>query len=514
MSDALSSEIVAAVGVSKHYPGVKALEDVTLRLHRGKMIGLLGENGAGKSTLLKVLAGVAIPDRGDLSIAGKKVVFRSARDAAACGISAIYQELSLLPNLSIAENIFLGREPTTKLGTTDHARMHEEARGLLGRLKLDLDPRTEIADLRVGQQQVIELACAVSKNARVLIMDEPTSALSAQEIAVLRDLISELKREGVSILYITHKFDELNGLADGVAIMRDGKLVSEGAWGDYSEDQIVRLMVGREARFNRVKPRAPQPDRVLTVDGASLPHPSRAGQFVVNDLSLCVDRGEVLGLFGLMGAGRTELLETIFGVHARSATVSVHVNGKPVKARGPADAIAAGIAMAPENRKEDGLVLDMSARANASLASLRAVSRWGMVGRRREHAHVAEFLERFRMRGGGSLDAPIRNFSGGNQQKVILARWLATRPAVLLLDEPTRGIDVNAKQEIYELICELAAGGIAVVLASSELPEVLALSHRILVMRTGSKVAEFASADATPEAIMEAALPKRSPGDQ
>jgi ribose transport system ATP-binding protein len=435
-----------------------------------------------------------------LYVCGEKVTLRNTREAAAHGISAIFQELSLLPNLSIAENIFLGREPTTRYGTLDYPAMNAAARQCLARLQLDLDPRQQVAKLRVGQQQVVELACAISKNARVIVMDEPTSALSVQEIAVLRGLAEALKRDGVAILYITHKLDELDGLADGVAIMRDGQLVAEGKWGDYSEADIVRLMVGREAGFARSRPKPPQPEEVFAAE--------------VSGVSLRLGRGEVLGLFGLMGAGRTELLETIFGLHAGRTGVHVRMHGVPVTIRSPADAIAVGIAMAPENRKEDGLVLDMSARANASLASLRAATRWGLLSAKREHEHVIRFLERFRMRGGGSLDVPVRNFSGGNQQKVILARWLATQPIVLLLDEPTRGIDVNAKQEIYELICELAASGLAVIVASSELPEVLALSHRILVMREGCQAAELTAAEATPELIMQHALPLRSSGGQ
>jgi ribose transport system ATP-binding protein len=495
-----SHEVLAAVGVSKTYPGVRALDNVTLRLHRGEFIGLLGENGAGKSTLLKILTGVEVPDAGALYVGGEKVALCSTRDAAAHGISAIFQELSLLPNLTIAENIFLGREPTTRCGTIDYPAMNEAARQHLARLQFDLDPRRLVAHLRLGQQQVVELACAISKQARVIVMDEPTSALSVQEIAVLRSLALALKRDGVAILYITHKLDELDGLADGVVIMRDGRLVAEGKWGEYSAADIVRLMVGRESGFARTRPKPPQPEEVLAVEAKGV--------------RVKLARGEVLGLFGLMGAGRTELLETIFGLHASKAGVPMRVHGVPVTIRRPADAIAAGIAMAPENRKEDGLVPDMSARANASLASLRAATRWGLLSAKREHDHVIRFLERFRMRGGGSLDVPVRNFSGGNQQKVILARWLATQPIVLLLDEPTRGIDVNAKQEIYELICELAAGGLAVILASSELPEVLALSHRIIVMREGSQAAELTAAEATPELIMQHALPLRASGDR
>ena len=374
--------------------------------------------------------------------------------------------------------------------------------------------RRSVSELRIGQQQLVEIAGAISKDARVIIMDEPTSALSVQETALLRELTLGLKRQGVAILYITHKLSELDGMADRVMILRDGRVVAEGEWGAYSEAEIVRLMVGREARFERVRPKPPRSDEGLAVEGASLPHPTRRGQFVVKDVSLRVARGEVLGLFGLIGAGRTELLELIFGMHAQRGSLRMRINDAAADIRGPGQAIAAGIAMAPENRKEDGLVLDMSARGNASLASLRAASRWGLISAGREHSLVRPFLEKFRMRGGGSLDAPIRNFSGGNQQKVILARWLATQPRILLLDEPTRGIDVNAKQEIYELICELAASGLAVVLASSELPEVLALSHRILVMCEGRKAAEFTADGASPETIMQAALPQRQTGAQ
>jgi ribose transport system ATP-binding protein len=499
--------VLAAHGICKAFPGVRALDDVSLRLHRGRVVALLGENGAGKSTLMSILAGVMPPDGGEVRVDGQPVHFGSTRDARRHGVVAIFQELSLAPNLTVAENIFLGREPRTRSGLIDYGRLNREAQALLERLNLAVAPDTSAGSLRVGQQQIVEIARALSTHPRVLIMDEPTSALAQQEVASLLSLVVELKRAGTAVLYITHKFEELAGIADDVAIMRDGKLVAERAFADVTHAEIVRLMVGREAsRFDAIS-RNPTTDEVLRVEGASLPHPTRPNDYVVRDMTLHVSRGEVVGLFGLIGAGRTELLETLFGLHPGRGRCCLFVAGKAVDVRSPADAIAAGLALAPEDRKHDGLVLGMSTRENAGLTCATANARWGYLSSRREASRVRPLLDQLRLKA-SSIDTPVRNLSGGNQQKVVLAKWLATQPRVLLLDEPTRGIDVNAKNEIYALIHELAEKGLAVVMASSELPEILAACHRIIVMCEGRKAGEFTSSEATPESLMKAALPR------
>jgi ribose transport system ATP-binding protein len=511
MMEGAHKSVVATRSVCKSFPGVRALDDVSIALRPGRLVALLGENGAGKSTLMSIIAGVTSPDSGEVLVDDKRGHFASTRDARAHGIAAIFQELSLTSNLSVAENIFLGREPRNRLGMIDYGRMNAAARSLLVRLGLDVSPDLSLGALRVGQQQVIEIARALSANARVLIMDEPTSALARHETESLLRLIAELKRGGVSILYITHKFEELAGIADDVAIMRDGKLVAQEAYADVSHAGIVRLMVGREMSNYGKQARVDASHEVLRVESMSLRHATRRAAYVVRDVSFQVARGEVLGLFGLVGAGRTELLETIFGVHGSRAGGRIFVDGAEARLRSPAHAIAAGLALAPEDRKHDGLVLAMNSRENAGLACAGASSRWGILSPRRETVRVRPLLERLRLKV-HSLEEPVRNLSGGNQQKVVLAKWLATQPKVLLLDEPTRGIDINGKNEIYALIHELAAGGLAVILASSELPEVLALSDRIMVMCEGRKTGEFTRAEATAEVLLQAALPRATVG--
>jgi ABC-type sugar transport system ATPase subunit len=498
--------VLEAVGISKSFPGVRALDDVSLRLRRGRLTALLGENGAGKSTLMNILAGVYAPDAGRILVRGEEIRFTSPRQAQACGIAMIFQELNLLPNLTVAENIFIGREPVNALGLVDYARMNRDAAALLAELDLALPPTTVVGRLRVGQQQVVEIAKAISYDPAVIIMDEPTSALTEHEVDVLFAVIRRLKARGVAVAYITHKFEELLHIGDDAVVMRDGRLVGAAPLAGLRREEIVRLMVGRDVKdaYQRV-PSTPGSE-VFRAVRVSLRNARRPGDFLVRDVSLSVRRGEVLGIFGLMGAGRTELLETLFGLHPADSTGQMFVDGAPVTIRTPAHAIAHGLALAPEDRKREGLVLSMTVGQNASLASLDEVQRGGFIDDARERAHVSRFIERFRVKT-PSLRQLIRNLSGGNQQKVILAKWLAAGPKVLLLDEPTRGIDVNAKREIYALVDDLARAGLAVVLVSSELPEILALADRILVMCTGRVTAEFPRGQANEQNIMSAALP-------
>ncbi len=501
--------VLEATGIAKSFPGVRALDGVSLRVRRGRLVALLGENGAGKSTLMNILAGVFPPDAGTLVLDGREVRFPNPRSAQAAGIGIVFQELNLIPHLTVAENIFLGREPCTPGGLIDYRRLNTNAAAILRRLDLQVEPTALIADLRVGQQQLVEIARAVSENARVLILDEPTSSLSAHEVEVLFGVIAELKNRGVALVHITHKFEELARVCDDVTVMRDGRVVGEALFADLNRDVIVRLMAGRESKETFQKAPATLGDELLRADDLTLPGEGVGRPWLVDKVSLTLRRGEVLGIFGLVGAGRTELLEMLFGLHAGRASGRVAVSGRPVGFSSPAAAIAAGLALAPEDRKRDGLVLPMSVAANASLASLDCTLRAGFVSESREAAYIRPYIERFRVKT-PSLTERIVNLSGGNQQKVILAKWLATGPKILLLDEPTRGIDVNAKREIYAFIDELARNGLGLIVVSSELPEILALSDRVLVMCEGRKTAEFARAAATPEKILAAALPDKA----
>jgi ribose transport system ATP-binding protein len=505
---AIGDVTLEARGISKSFPGVQALDGVSLELRSGRLTALLGENGAGKSTLMNIVAGVFPPDAGSLLVAGRPVCFTSPRQAQDHGIAMIFQELNLVPGMTVAENIFLGREPRRRCGLIDYAALNRRAATWLQRLDLDVPPTTPTGRLRVGQQQVVEIAKALAGEARILIMDEPTSALTDRETEVLFQRIADLKRQGVAIAYITHKLDELAPIGDDVTVMRDGRMIGSAPWKELSRTDIVRMMVGRDLpeRF-RATP-SHTDDEVLRIERLALPHPGRPGDFLVDHVSLRVCRGEVLGIFGLMGAGRTELLECLFGLHGRACSGNVFVAGRRAGVRSPTAAIALGLAMAPEDRKRDGLVLSMSVAENASLASLSRCERLGLLHHRAEAEHVQGYLQRFRVKT-PSLRQRVLHLSGGNQQKVVLAKWLATDPRVLLLDEPTRGIDVRAKQEIHALISELTAAGLAVVVVSSELPEILAVSDRILVLCEGRVTAEFSRDAATEEKIMHAALPRK-----
>lgn len=501
--------MLEASGISKTFPGVRALDGVHLRVRSGRLVALLGENGAGKSTLMNILSGSLPPDSGTLRASGREVRFTNPREAQAVGIAIVHQELNLVPYLTVAENVFLGREPKNTSGLIDYRRMNSDTAALLQHLDLQVAPDTIVADLRVGQQQLVEIAKAISIDARVLILDEPTSSLSAHEVETLFKVISDLKSRGVGLVYITHKFEELATICDDVTIMRDGRVVGEALCRELTRDTIVRLMAGRESKELYQKMPPSIGPELLSAQEILLPGEGAGRPWLVNKVSLNVHEGEVLGIFGLVGAGRTELLETLFGLHPGRSSGSLKVKGNKVDFRSPIDAIAAGLAFAPEDRKRDGLVLSMSVAANASLPSLSRAIRGGLIDEARESEYIRPYIDRFRVKT-PSMSEPIVNLSGGNQQKVILAKWLATAPNLLLLDEPTRGIDVNAKREIYAFIDELARNRLGIIVVSSELPEILALSDRVIVLCEGRKTAEFTRADATPERVLHAALPVRT----
>jgi ribose transport system ATP-binding protein len=498
--------VLEGSGISKAFPGVKALNDVQIQVRRGRLNALLGENGAGKSTLMSILAGVFPADAGTVTLRGRPVSFRNTREAQEAGVSIIFQELNLIPQLSVAENIFLGREPRSRVGLINYDQMNREADALMDQLETPMDARAPVERLSVGQQQVVEIAKALSFRADVLIMDEPTSAITEQEVAVLFRLIRQLKRRGVGIIYITHKLDELEGIADDVTVLRDGHFVGTTLYADVNRNDLIRMMVGRDLSDLFTKTSAPVGEAALEAQSISLRHPERSGDFLVNEVSFQAKRGEVLGVFGLMGAGRTELLQTIFGLHPKNSSGTVLIDGRPVAIRSPEAAIRAGLALAPEDRKVDGLVLSMSVAANTTLACLPRTERFGLVQAQLERELVGEYVERLGVKT-PSISQTTRNLSGGNQQKVVLSKWLATSPKILMLDEPTRGIDINAKREIYALIDELAHTGLAIVMVSSELPEILAVADRIMVMAEGRKTAEFNREEATEERLLHAALP-------
>jgi ribose transport system ATP-binding protein len=510
--------------VTKSFPGVRALRGVSLTLARGEVLAVIGENGAGKSTLMKILAGVQRPDSGETLLDGLTLEMDSVHTALRHGIALIHQELNLADNLDAGANIFLGRE-LRRFGLLDKPRIRREARSFLERVGLAIDPATPVHRLAIGQQQMVEIAKALSVNARVLIMDEPTSSLSRHESEKLFEVIRQLSGRGVSVIYISHRLGEVRELAHRVVVLRDGGNAGELRDEEITHDRMVRLMVGRDvSQFYRRQSAAdaPKPRQGAPASGtarfgeqdgavpeAGAPPPAlevrglRTAAHPRHELSFNVRAGEIVGIAGLVGAGRTEVLQAIFGVEpARGGSVSVA--GREVNLATPRDTIAAGLALVPEDRKQQGLLLEMAVRENLSLPSLRRDQRRGFLDKRRERDLSERMVRRLGVRTPHDRQ-PVQFLSGGNQQKVVLGKWLALEPRVLLLDEPTRGIDVGARAEIYGLLDELARGGVAVLFASSEMEEVLGLPDRLLVMHEGCLAGELARADLTEEAVMRLA---------
>jgi ribose transport system ATP-binding protein len=496
--------VISMQGITKRFPGVVALDDVSLEVLPGELHAICGENGAGKSTLMKILSGVYQPDAGGMVLAGESVHFANTREAERAGIAIIHQELALVDDLPVLANVFLGRERRNRFGLLDERSMARETAQLLETLECGVSPRVRTGSLRVGDQQLIEIAKALSLNARILVMDEPTSALTESESARLERVIASLLAQGTTILYISHKMEEVFRMAHRITVLRDGRTVQTLHKEQTSPREITSLMVGREIDETSALPARSPLEPVLEVEGLHLPWPGHVRGYRLDNVSLTLRRGEVLGVAGLMGAGRTELLETIFGASDPSWRGSIRLHGRDVRFSHPSEACAAGIAMVTEDRKRLGLFPDFDVAANVSLSALKQARRAGFVSRRAEDELVAEPIRATGVKTPG-LHAAITGLSGGNQQKCIISRWLLTRPEVLLLDDPTRGIDVGAKAELYALIDRLCRDGLGVILTSSELPELLTLSDRVIVLAEGRLTAEFARGAATEQRIMEAA---------
>jgi len=483
-------------GITKTFPGVRALDDVHLHVRSGTVHALMGENGAGKSTLMKVLIGMYQADAGVITLAGEQVQIPDTAHALRRGISMIHQELSPVPHMTVAENIYLGREPRNGVRLIDKRRMYGDARALFDKWEIRIDPRAYMRTLSVAETQMVEIAKAISYDSRLIIMDEPTSAITEREVEHLHRMIRSLRESGVAIIYITHKMDEVFKISDEVTVFRDGKHVATLPAVELDRQKLIALMVGRELTHMFPKEDVEIGDVLMSVRGLT-----RKGR--VDDVSFDIRRGEILGLAGLMGAGRTEVLEGIFGV-AKVDAGEITIKGKKIRVKSPADAIAAGIGLLTEDRKLTGIMGVLSVRDNMTIAALPRFSPRGLLrkGQMNKEAQVQREALAIKT---PSLAQLIRLLSGGNQQKVLVSRWLLTTPDILMIDEPTRGIDVGAKAEIHRLMCRLAGEGKAILMVSSELPEILGMSDRVLVMHEGRITGEFSRAEATQEKIMAAA---------
>jgi ribose transport system ATP-binding protein len=491
--EATTPPLLEMEGIEKSFPGVRALKNGRLTLHQGEVLALLGENGAGKSTLMKILAGALRPDVGAIRLDGQTIELHSPLDAQRRGIAVIYQEFNLVPELTVRENIFLGREHTGG-GFLREGDEREKAAALFVRMNVRIDPETRVADLTVAQQQLVEIAKALAQEVRILVMDEPTAALTNQEVGRLFALIADLKARGIGIIYISHRLDEVFAVADRATIMRDGEYIDTRPIAELTRERVIELMVGRtlDSEF---------PQRAATVGEERLVVRGLRRGDAVKDVSFSVRGGEVVGLTGLVGAGRTEVARLLFGAD-RPDSGEVFLDGRRLDIRSPKNAVENGICLLTEDRKEQGLILDQSLRANFGLPNLGRLSRFGFVDDAKERSAFAEYIKMLRIKT-PSEEQLARNLSGGNQQKVVLAKWLFADSEVILFDEPTRGIDVGAKYEIYLLINDLAARGKAILMISSELPEVLGMSDRILVMRDGRITGEITDVPyATQEQVM------------
>jgi len=492
----MSEYIVELQNISKTFGGVRALDEVTFCCKTGEVHTLIGQNGAGKSTLVKILAGVYPPDTGKIIFEGRHVTFPSPHEAQQMGISIIYQEFNLLPHLSVAANVFLGREPHHRFGILKTSELNRQAKKVLQRLGVDIDPRIRVSNLSVAQQQMVEIAKALSLNARVLIMDEPSATLGTRELENIFDVISALKKQDVAVIYISHRLEEIFKIADHVTVLRDGKLVGTCPLKDVDRSSLVRMMIGSSTFKEQFPPRIKKKElgnEVLRIENLSSPP-------LLHKINLTVRAGEIVGLAGLIGSGRTELAQVIFGVRTYK-NGSIYYKNKKVSFFLPRSAIERGIGLLPEDRKEEGLVMQLSVLKNCALASMRQRQRLGFIAKKEEHATVNKVIERLQVKTPG-LGHEVERLSGGNQQKVVISKWLLCNPDFIIFDEPTRGIDVQAKVEIWKLMRELTNRGAAVLMISSELPEIIGMSDRILVMHRGRIAGELSVEKATEELIL------------
>jgi hypothetical protein len=504
----MESYLLEMKGISKSFGPVKALKKASLNLKRGEVLALMGENGAGKSTLMNVLSGSLHPDEGEILLDGVQREIKNPIQARSLGIVKIHQELQIVPELDIAENIFLGRWQTAGIGFVQKKKMHDMAKECLKMLEWEMDTRTKLKDLRIGEQQLVEIAKAISCDVKIIVMDEPTSALSEPEAKKLFHVIEKLKNKGCGIIYITHRMEEVFKISDRLSVMRDGEYIGTKEAKETDNEEIIAMMVGRSVEEQYPKRDVKIGDVILEVKNLNFTPPKESFKRSLKDISFKVRAGEVLGIAGLAGAGRSEVFESIVGKHATCTTGEILIDGKALQIRSPKDAIDAGISFATEDRKGTGLVLGRSIGDNISLPIYDHYSSFGFMRDGEQKKDWIEYMNRLHVKA-KSPNVPVSSLSGGNQQKVILARWLLTKPKVLLLDEPTRGIDVGAKEEIYLLINELAASGLAVVVISSELPEVIGICDRIITICEGRLTGEISRKEATQEILLAAATNRK-----
>ncbi|HVU26433.1 MAG TPA: sugar ABC transporter ATP-binding protein [Verrucomicrobiae bacterium] len=498
-----SAPLLEMRGISKRFPGVIALDNVSFQISKGEVVAICGENGAGKSTLMKILGGVHQPDGGQILLDGQPTQIQGVQDSIRLGIGFIHQELNVLENLDVAANVFLGREPRNALGLIQRAKIHADTEPFLKRLGLNVSTRTRLGKLSIAQQQMVEIAKAISLNARLIIMDEPTSSLTLSETKRLLELVCELSEQGVSIIYISHRLGEIDECADRVVVLRDGKNAGELSHEEATHDRLISMMVGREIKSFYVQSNVTPTSGFLKVRNAvSSLYPSKS-------VSFDAARGEILGFAGLVGAGRSEMAKAIAGLDS-SPQKEIHLDGREISVNTPRDAIAHGIYLAPENRRTEGLVVEMTIRENVSLPSLRNFSRFGLISRRRECEVARQQVDSLKVKTPG-IETRVLNLSGGNQQKVVLGKWLAMNPKVMILDEPTRGIDVGAKAEIYRLMRTLAEQGTVILMISSDMEEILNVSDRIAVMHEGEITGVLERLDCNEENVMQLAIGKKIP---